>query len=62
MAVMAPARVSVRNDQPGLIAVDVMPIEEAEHKLTREVHVRATFFLFPLTPRRTASLHFRMSR
>ncbi len=40
MAVMAPARVSVRNDQPGLIAVDVMPIEEAEHKLTREVHVR----------------------
>ncbi len=40
MAVMVPARVNFRNNTPGLIATDVMPIEEAEKNLTREVHIR----------------------
>lgn len=40
MVVMVPARVSFRNNTPGLIAGDVMPIEDAEKNLTREVHIR----------------------
>lgn len=42
MAVMIPARVSFRNDEPGLIATDVIRIEDAEEKLTKAVHIRLT--------------------
>ena len=40
--VMIPAHVNVRNDQPGLIASDVLPIDEAEQHLTKAVHIRLT--------------------
>ncbi len=40
MLVMIPARVSFRNNTPGLVASDVMAIEDAEKTLTRAVHVR----------------------
>ena len=40
LIVMLKARVNFRNDEPSLLAVDVMPIEEAEEKLTRAVHIR----------------------
>jgi DNA polymerase-3 subunit alpha len=40
MLVTIPARVSVRNGTPGLIALDVMAIEDTEKLLTRSVHVR----------------------
>ncbi len=42
MAVMIPARVSFRNDEAGLIASDIVPIEEAEDKLTTAAHIRLT--------------------
>ncbi len=38
--VLIPSRVSYRNDAPGLLANDVLAIEEAETRLTRAVHVR----------------------
>jgi len=38
--VMTPARVTFRNNAPGLVAADVFPIEEAEGQLTRAVHIR----------------------
>ncbi|HEX2972714.1 MAG TPA: DNA polymerase III subunit alpha [Tepidisphaeraceae bacterium] len=40
MIVMVPARVSFRNNNPGLVASDVLPIDEAERVLTRSVHIR----------------------
>ena len=40
MVVMIPARVSFRNNTPGLIAADVMAIEDTEKSLTRAVHIR----------------------
>jgi len=40
MIVMAPSRVSFRNDQAGLVASDLIPIEEAEELLTKAVHIR----------------------
>ncbi len=40
MVVMIPARVSFRNNTPGLIAADVMAIEDSEKNLTRAVHIR----------------------
>ena len=42
MAVMVPARISFRNDEPGLIASDFIPIDEAPDRLTRAVHIRLT--------------------
>ncbi|NUM56362.1 MAG: DNA polymerase III subunit alpha [Candidatus Hydrogenedentes bacterium] len=42
MAVMIAARISFRNDEPGLIASDVIPIDEAPDRLTRAVHIRLT--------------------
>lgn len=38
--VIVPARVNIRNDQPGLIATDVLAMEEAELRLARAVHVQ----------------------
>ncbi|MBI4556668.1 MAG: DNA polymerase III subunit alpha [Candidatus Hydrogenedentes bacterium] len=40
MVVMVPGRVSIRNDRPGLIASNILPIEDAERVLTRAVHIR----------------------
>jgi len=40
MAVMVPARVNYRNGEAGLVASDVLRIEDAEQQLTRVVHVR----------------------
>jgi len=40
MIVMIEAKVSYRNDAPGLLAGDVFPIEETEKRLSRAVHVR----------------------
>ncbi len=40
MIVMVPARVSLRNDRPGLIADDVFPADEAEKRLARAAHIR----------------------
>jgi DNA polymerase-3 subunit alpha len=40
MVVMVPARVSFRNNTAGLVASDVIPVEEAETQLTRSVHIR----------------------
>jgi len=40
MVVMLPARVNFRNGNAGLIAADVLPIEEAEKNLTRSIHIR----------------------
>jgi len=35
-----PAKVSYRNNVPGLIAQDILPIEEAEQHLTKALHIR----------------------
>ncbi len=40
MIVMVKARVSVRNGEPGLIAVDFVAMEDVESTLTRTVHIR----------------------
>ena len=40
MIVMIPSRVSFRNNTPGLVASDVIGIEQVESRLTRAVHVR----------------------
>ena len=40
MVVMVPARVSFRNNTPGLVASDILPIKDAEKQLTRTVHIR----------------------
>jgi DNA polymerase III alpha subunit len=40
MIVMIPARVNYRNNEAGLVASDVIPIEEAEKHLTKAVHIR----------------------
>jgi DNA polymerase III subunit alpha len=40
MIVMIPARVNYRNEEPGLVAIDVYPIEDAERHLVKAVHVR----------------------
>ncbi|MCX5759142.1 MAG: DNA polymerase III subunit alpha [Candidatus Hydrogenedentes bacterium] len=40
MVVMIPSRVSYRNNTAGLIASDVLRIEDAEQRLTRVVHIR----------------------
>jgi len=40
MIVMVPARVSFRNNTPGLVAADVLAIEDTEKHLTRAVHIR----------------------
>lgn len=40
LVVMVPARVSFRNNTPGLIAADVVAIEDVESVLTRTIHVR----------------------
>ncbi len=42
MAIMLVASVNFRNDEAGLIAQDMLPIEEAEGKLTKAVHIRLT--------------------
>ncbi|MBN2311686.1 MAG: DNA polymerase III subunit alpha [Candidatus Hydrogenedentes bacterium] len=39
MIVLMRARVNVRNGEPGLVAVDIFPIEEAEKRLTTAVHI-----------------------
>ena len=44
MAVMVPARVNYRNGEPGLIASDVLRLEDAEKHLTRVVHIRLRTF------------------
>jgi DNA polymerase III subunit alpha len=38
--VMVSAKVTVRNGEPGLLAAEVVPIEDTEARLTRAVHVR----------------------
>ena len=38
--VMIPARVSFRNDEPGLLADQIVAIEDTEKRLTRAVHIR----------------------
>lgn len=38
--VMISGRINWRNNEPGMIASDVMPIEEAETRLTQAVHIR----------------------
>lgn len=38
--VMIIGRVNYRNDEPGIIVEDVMPVHEAEDRLTRALHVR----------------------
>lgn len=40
MVVMIPARVSFRNGQAGLLADDILPIDDAEERLARAVHIR----------------------
>jgi DNA polymerase III alpha subunit len=40
MIVMVPSRVNFRNNNPGLVAADVLPIEDGERTLTRSVHIR----------------------
>lgn len=40
MAVMLVATINFRNDEAGLIAQDILPIDDAESKLTRAVHIR----------------------
>lgn len=40
MIVMLRARVSYRNQAPGLIATDIIPIEDAEKEFTTAVHIR----------------------
>lgn len=40
MIVMISARVNYRNNEAGLVASDVIPIEEAEKHLTKAVHIR----------------------
>ena len=40
MVLVIEARVSSRNGRKGLIALRIMPIEEAENELTRAIHVR----------------------
>jgi len=40
MVLMIEARVSTRNSRRGLIALRILPIEEAENELTRAIHVR----------------------
>ena len=40
MAVMVLARVNMRNQQPGLVATEIMAIEDAERVLSKEVHIR----------------------
>ncbi|MCC6144690.1 MAG: DNA polymerase III subunit alpha, partial [Candidatus Hydrogenedentes bacterium] len=40
MIVMLKAKVNFRNDEAGLIASEIMPIEEAERNLTRAIHIR----------------------
>jgi len=40
MVVMAPSRVNFRNNQVGLVAADIIAIEDAERLLTKSVHVR----------------------
>jgi DNA polymerase-3 subunit alpha len=40
MIVMIDAKVSYRNDAPGLLANEVLPIEETEKRLSRAVHIR----------------------
>ena len=40
MIVMAPSRVNYRNGEPGLIATDILPIEDVESQLTKAVHIR----------------------
>jgi len=42
MAVMITARISFRNDEAGLIASDIIPIDEAASRLTKAVHIRLT--------------------
>jgi DNA polymerase-3 subunit alpha len=38
--VMVRAKINYRNDEPGLIGEEIMPIEDAEKRLTRAVHIR----------------------
>jgi DNA polymerase-3 subunit alpha len=38
--VILPAHINLRNGEPGLIADDVIPIEEAQARLTKAVHIR----------------------
>ncbi len=38
--VIAPSRVSYRNDTPSFLASDVLPVEDAESQLTKAVHIR----------------------
>ena len=40
--VLLPAHVNLRNGEPGLIADDVIPIEQAKERLTKAVHIRMT--------------------
>ncbi len=42
MGVMICARINFRNDEPGLVASDIIPIEEAASRLTKAVHIRLT--------------------
>ena len=39
MIVMIPARINYRNDEPGLVAVDVYAIEDSERQLVKALHV-----------------------
>ena len=36
---MIPARINYRNDEPGLVAVDVYAIEDSERQLVKALHV-----------------------
>ncbi len=38
--IVVPAHVNYRNNEPGLIADDIVPIDQAEAKLTKAVHIR----------------------
>ncbi|MCL4216362.1 MAG: DNA polymerase III subunit alpha, partial [Candidatus Hydrogenedentes bacterium] len=42
MIVMMDAKVNFRNNEAGLVAEDIIPIEEAEQKMSKAVHIRLT--------------------
>ncbi|NIA14200.1 MAG: DNA polymerase III subunit alpha [Nitrospiraceae bacterium] len=39
MVVLVPSRVNYRNGEAGLVAIDIVPIEEAESRLTKCIHI-----------------------
>jgi DNA polymerase III subunit alpha len=55
--IMIRARINRRNDEAGLVALDLFPIEEAERELTRALHIRIPETrLYDGTPKKIAEL------